>query len=262
MASLQEQAATLLEPAPGRGARAARALPHYLALPALVALVLAALYFYVNSQELDTIEARSISFPIIQQRTLEHIGITAASTIAVIIIAVPLGILLTRPRARFITPVFLAVANTGQATPSIGVLALIAIVWRIGFGPAVVGLVAYAVLPFLRNTMVGLDGVDRSMIEAGRGMGMSKTKALTGIEIPLAVPVILAGIRTALVINVGTAALAWSIDGGGLGDIIQTGLSLNRDVVVITGAVLTSALALLIDWLGGIVEDVLRPKGL
>lgn len=233
-----------------------------MALPLFVALILGLLYLYMSGTELDSIEARSISFQIIRQRTIEHIALTAVSTVVVVLIAVPLGILLTRPKARPITPVFLAVANIGQATPSIGVLVLIAIVWTIGFTPAVVGLIAYAILPILRNTMVGLDGVDRSMIEAGRGMGMSKSKALLSIELPLAIPVILAGIRTALVINVGTAALAWSVNAGGLGSIIQTGLSTGRDIVTIAGAVLTSSLALLIDWLGSLVEDFLRPKGL
>jgi len=240
----------------------ARSLGRYLATPLFLALVLLALYLYVSGRELDSIEQRSISSTVLTQRTIEHIQLTAASTAVVVLLAVPMGVLLTRPAARRFTPAFLAVANIGQATPSIGLLVLFAIVWTIGFTPAVVALITYAFLPILRNTMVGLEGVDRSLIEAGRGMGMSKGKALRTIELPLAVPVILAGVRTALVINVGTAALAWASNAGGLGDIIQTGISTRRDPVLITGAVLTSALALFIDWLGGIAEDQLRPKGL
>ena len=110
--------------------------------------------------------------------------------------------------------------------------------------------------------MVGLRQVDRSVIESARGMGMTKTAVLFRIELPLAIPIMLAGIRTALVITVGTAALATFIGAGGLGDLIQVGISLNRLPVLITGAVLTSVLALLIDWLAGVAEDVLRPKGL
>jgi osmoprotectant transport system permease protein len=125
-----------------------------------------------------------------------------------------------------------------------------------------VALVAYSVLPVLRNTMVGLQQVDRTLIEAARGMGMSKLRVLLRIELPLAVPVILAGVRTALVINVGTATLATFVNAGGLGNVISGGLSTSRDTVIITGAILTATLALLVDWVGGIAEDVLRPKGL
>lgn len=240
----------------------ARSLGRYLATPLFLGLVLLALYLYISGRTLDSIEQRSISSTVITTRTIEHIQLTALSTALVVLLAVPMGILLTRPAARRFAPAFLAVANIGQATPSIGLLVLFAIVWTIGFTPAVVALVTYAFLPILRNTMVGLEGVDRSLMEAGQGMGMSRRKVLRTIELPLAVPVILAGIRTALVINVGTAALAWASAAGGLGDIIQTGISTRRDPVLITGAVLTSALALFIDWLGGIAEDNLRPKGL
>ena len=123
-------------------------------------------------------------------------------------------------------------------------------------------LVAYSLLPILRNTMVGLQGVDRFLIEAGRGMGMSRARVLGQIELPLAVPVILAGVRTALVINVGTATLATFVNAGGLGFLIVNALALNRQPVLIVGSVLTAVLALLIDWLGGVAEDILRPKGL
>jgi osmoprotectant transport system permease protein len=120
----------------------------------------------------------------------------------------------------------------------------------------------YAILPVLRNTIVGLDGVDRNLVEAGRGMGMSALTALLRIEIPLAVPVILAGIRTALVLMVGTASLAVFINAGGLGIYITTGVSLFRPGVLVTGGVMISSLALLIDWVGRVLEYVVRPKGL
>jgi osmoprotectant transport system permease protein len=110
--------------------------------------------------------------------------------------------------------------------------------------------------------MVGLQQVDRSLIEAAQGMGLSKRQILTRVELPLAVPVILAGVRVALVINVGTATLATFVAGGGLGDLINNGLRLGRETVVITGAVLTAVLALLIDWIAGLAEELLTPKGL
>jgi len=109
---------------------------------------------------------------------------------------------------------------------------------------------------------VGLDQVDRSLIEAGRGMGMSTLGLLRRVELPLSVPVMLAGIRTALVINVGTAALATFVGAGGLGFLIDQGNRFDRPTVLLTGSVLTAVLALLLDWVAGIVEDLLRPKGL
>jgi osmoprotectant transport system permease protein len=161
-----------------------------------------------------------------------------------------------------VTPVIIGLANIGQAVPSIGLLVLFAITWDFGFWPAIVALVAYSFLSILRNTMVGLQQVDRSTIEAARGMGMTKMAVLFRIELPLAVPIILAGIRTALIINVGTATLATFVDAGGLGTVIDRGIRLGRDLVLVVGSVLTGVLALSIDWLAGVAEDILRPKGL
>jgi osmoprotectant transport system permease protein len=175
---------------------------------------------------------------------------------------VPLGIVLTRPWARRVAPLFLGIANIGQAIPSIGILVLLAVTVGIGFEQAIYALVLYAVLPVLRNTMVGLDQVDPTLIEAGRGMGLTSRGVLLRIELPLAVPVMLAGIRTALVINVGTATLATFIGAGGLGWIINQGNVQNRTPVLLTGSALTAVVALALDWIAGIVEDVLRPKGL
>lgn len=234
----------------------------YVAMPAVLVLAALGLFAWLNSLTLDSIEQRRINVDFIIQALWEHIQLTAVSTVAVVIIAVSLGILLTRPVARWATPAVLAVANIGQAVPSIGLIVILAIVWDIGFTPAVVALVAYSVVPVLRNTMVGLQQVDPALIEAGRGMGMTRTAVLLRIELPLAVPVILAGIRTALVINVGTATLATFTGAGGLGDLINNGLRLGRQTVIFTGGALTALLALFIDWLASVAEDVLRPKGL
>src|SRR5690606_37260617 len=143
--------------------------------------------------------------------------LTLWSTILTIAIAVPLGILLTRSRYRRLAGPVLAVATSGQAVPALGLLVL-AFAW-LGSDAwtAIWALTFFTILPVLRNTMVGLDQVSRSVIEAGRVMGLTTGQVLRSIELPLAVPVILAGIRTALVINVGMAALAYLIGGGGLG---------------------------------------------
>jgi osmoprotectant transport system permease protein len=234
----------------------------YLGVPLALVAVSAVTLWWVTSQDLGSIERRLVNPTKISTAFVEHLQLTFVSTVFVILIAVPLGILLTRPAARhFIAPV-IAAANIGQAVPSIGVLVILALVWSIGFWPAIVALVAYSILPVLRNTMVGLQQVDQNVIEAGRGMGMTKRAVLQKIELPLAVPVILAGVRTALVINVGTATLATFVSAGGLGDIIAGGLVSNRQTVVLVGSVLTAALALFIDHLGGIAERHLSPKGL
>ncbi|HSH21741.1 MAG TPA: ABC transporter permease, partial [Candidatus Caenarcaniphilales bacterium] len=193
----------------------------------------------------------------------EHVTLGATATLVVIAIAVPLGTLLTRPVLRRLTPLAIAVANIGQAIPSIGLVAFFPVVMaQIGFRPALYALVLHTALGVLRNTMVGLDQVDEAVIDAGRGMGMTKLGVLFRIELPLAVPIILAGIRTAVVLNVGSATLGTFISAGTLGDFITIGHDLNRQPVLITGAVLTAVLALGIDWIAGIAERVLRPRGL
>jgi osmoprotectant transport system permease protein len=239
-----------------------RSLTGYLVTPAVLLAVLAVLALYVSSQSLDSIEERRLTLEFILPAVVQHVTLTLVSTAFVLVLAVPIGILLTRPFARRMVAPAVAVFNVGQAVPSIGVLVLLAIVWGIGFWPAVVALVAYSALPVLRNTVVGLQQVDPAVIESGRGMGMSRLGVLIRIELPLAVPVILTGLRTALVINVGTAALAALTNAGGLGTIIITGLVQNRPIVTVVGSVLTAVLALFIDYLGRVAEDVLRPKGL
>lgn len=246
-----------------------RKLVHYFGMPIFLVVVLGLLYLYVSGLELDNIEARNLRQSTIVGRTQEHIVLTLLSTLFVLLLAIPLGILATRPRFRRVTPVIIGLGNAGQAIPSIGMLGLIfflaantALIPRSGTVPAVIALVAYSFLAILRNTMVGLEQVDRSVLEAGRGMGMSELRVLRKIELPLAVPVILAGVRTALVLNVGTATLAYFVGAGGLGEIIITGIGLSRVSILITGAVLTAVLALLVDYIAGLVEEVLTPKGL
>lgn len=249
----------------GRGTtvrRARRSLGSYLFMPAVLVAVLVALYVWVSSQELRSMEASRLNAESITNAVREHVVVTVVSTILVLAIAIPLGVLLTRPGLGRIASPAIAVFNIGQALPTIGLLALAALVWDIGFWPVIVGLVAYTVLPVLRNTMVGLQQVDQSVIEAARGMGMTKRGVLVQIELPLAVPIIMAGARTALVINVGTAALATFVGVGTLGAIIVAGTSASLDLVVIVGATLTAVLALFIDYVAGIAEDKLRPRGL
>jgi len=194
-------------------------------------------------------------------QTREHIILTFWSTLIVLLIAIPLGILLTRRRFRKFSGPILGVANGGQAIPAYGLLVLFAAWLNPDVMTAIVALTVFSMLPVLRNTMVGLDQVDKSVIEAGRGMGLSKMQVLRQVELPLAVPVILAGIRIALVINVGTAALAFLIGAGGLGETINSGLKLRRDTAVFIGGTLVAMLALVIDFMAALIERYLRPKG-
>lgn len=225
------------------------------------ALVLGTLA-YIRTADLDSIEARALTTEILLSRLWEHVLLVAVSTVAVIGIGVPTGILLSRRWARFIQPPLLAMANAGQAIPSIGILVLLALIYGVGFDMAVVALVLYALLPILRNTIVGLQQVDPFVIDAARGMGMSPRRILLSVELPLAVPVMLAGIRVSLILNVGVATLATYTNAGGLGDLIERGIVFYRMPILLTGCLLTIALALVVDWLAGITERGLRPKGL
>ncbi|WP_435131831.1 ABC transporter permease [Actinacidiphila sp. bgisy144] len=248
----------------GRGGRPARKVTwqKLVITPAVLAVALVATYLWITNIHLDAIEHNSLDNGNVQLRLWQHIRLTAISTFWVLLIAIPLGIALTRRRLRPVAPAFTALANIGQATPAIGLLALLVIWLGIGARTAIIGIVAYAVLPVLSNTIAGLRAIDPTMVEAARGIGMSARGVLTRVELPLAVPLILAGVRTALVLNVGTATLATFGGGGGLGDLITSGIVNQRMPVLILGSILTVVLALFVDWLASIAEALLRPRGL
>jgi osmoprotectant transport system permease protein len=231
-------------------------------MPAVIAAALLGTYLWVHGRALDDIERRSLNSDTLVRLLAQHLQLTAVTAVVVVVIAVGAGTLLTRPALRWLAPAATGLANIGQATPAIGLLVLLSIWLGIGFTTALIGLVAYAVLPVLQNTIVGINQVDRQLVQAGKGIGMSPLAVLIRVELPLAMPVILAGIRTALVLAVGVATLATFINVGGFGELIVTGIKLQRTPVLVTGAVLTAALALVLDWLGGLISDLLRPRGL
>lgn len=244
------------------GRRNAADLLRLFVTPALVAVALLGLYLYLQGRELDVFEQRLLTMESIVDATTKHIRLALLAALLVVLIAVPLGVLMTRPAARRLSPVVLAIANIGQAAPALGVLVLLTIVFGVGFKIALVALVFHAVLPVLRNTIVGIEQVDASLVEAARGMGLSNSQILRTVELPLAVPVILAGLRTALVICVGLATIATFVNAGGLGDIIVAGIKLQRTPILVVGGVMTAAIALTVDWVGGVIENVLRPRGI
>lgn len=235
--------------------------PTRFATPLLVAVVLVALLLWISSLPLDSIEQRTLNIDYIVARVREHLGLTVVASALVAVLAIPAGIGLSRTRSPALRAIVLGIANIGQATPAVGVIILLAIVWQTGYATALVALVVYSFLPVLRNTMIGLQQVDVSVRESARGMGMTPNQVLRRIELPLATPVIVAGLRTSLVFCVGVATIATFINAGGLGDMIVNGLKLQRYPVLIAGAALVACIALLIDWVAAIAEDLLRPHG-
>ncbi|UNO44125.1 ABC transporter permease [Streptomyces sp. MST-110588] len=231
-------------------------------LPSVLAAALLITWLWFRGAQLDSIAHQAVDGGKVWIALRQHIALTAVSTFFVLIIAIPLGIALTRARLRRAAPLAMAAANLGQAVPALGLLVLLVIWLGVGARAAVIGMVLYAVLPVLANTIAGLNAIDPTLTEAARGIGMSPLGVLGRVELPLAVPLILAGVRTALVLNVGTATLATFGGGGGLGDLISAGIITQRMPVLVLGSVLTVVLALLVDWLASLAELLLRPRGL
>jgi osmoprotectant transport system permease protein len=165
-----------------------------------------------------------------------HLELVAVSSIGALVVSFPLGALLTRFRSNRAEAVIVKILSVAQTVPSIAILGLSMGVLGLGFKTAVVALWLHALLPILHNTISGIRSVDRKIIEAAHGMGMRSNRVFLKIELPLSAAVIMAGVRTAVVYNVGSAALATLVGAGGLGDLIVTGLSLNRMPVLITGS--------------------------
>jgi len=180
-------------------------------------------------------------------QTLQHIGLTFISLIIAVVIGLPLGIWITRKK--HFSGIVLGVAGVLQTIPSIALLGFMIPLLGIGAKPAIVALLLYALLPIVRNTYTGITGVDAAVKEAALAMGMNKWQILFKVELPLAMPVILAGIRTATVINVGVATLASYIAAGGLGEFIFGGISLNNTNMILAGAIPAALLAILFDFL-------------
>ena len=193
--------------------------------------------------------------------SVQHMQLSAISGGAAIILAVPLGIVLSRPACRHVAENVMQVLNIGTTVPTLAILALSMSFLGIGAVPAVFALCIATLLPIVRNTYVGLLAVPDYIKEAADGMGMTPGQILWRVELPNALYVIFAGIRTALTINVGTVPLAFLIGGGGLGELIFTGIDLDEMPMLLAGAIPTSLLAVLVDISVGIIAFLLVPKG-
>ncbi|TSB46581.1 ABC transporter permease [Alkalicoccobacillus porphyridii] len=193
-------------------------------------------------------------------KSWEHIYISYLAVLLGIIVAIPLGIVLSRvPK---VAQWVIGTVSVLQTIPSLAILAFFIPILGIGTVPAIAALFIYSVLPILRNTYTSIKGVDRSLIEAGKGMGMTTWERTIGIELPLSASVIMAGIRVSSVYLIGWAALASFIGAGGLGDFIFSGLNLYEPAFIIAGAIPVTILALLTDLIFSRIEKMVTPKGL
>lgn len=188
------------------------------------------------------------------QQTIAHIGLTFVSLLIAVLIGLPLGIFISRKR-KLSGPV-LGFAGVLQTIPSIALLGFMIPLLGIGSLPAITALFLYALLPIIRNTYTGITEVSPIVVDAARGMGMSHKQIFLKVELPLAMPVILAGIRTATVINVGVATLAAYIAAGGLGEFIFGGIALNNTNMILAGAIPAALLAILFDFLLSLTQKI------
>jgi osmoprotectant transport system permease protein len=199
-------------------------------------------------------------WPDILDATRQHIILSVISLFWATLIAVPAGILLTR--YRFLAGPVLGIVSVFQTIPSLALLGFMIPLFGIGPLPAILAMVIYVLLPILRNTYTGILDVDQALLEAGRGMGMTKSQMLWLVELPVARPIIFAGLRTATVMTIGVATLAAFIGAGGLGDLILRGISMVDTGIILAGAVPAAVLAILFDMLLAWVDWRVTPKGL
>jgi osmoprotectant transport system permease protein len=196
----------------------------------------------------------------ILQLTLEHLWLSTAGVLVAGLVGVPLGILLVRARA-LAGPV-MSLVDVLQTIPSLAMLALVMFFLGLGNNSLIAALFVYALLPILRNTYTGLAGVSPDLLEAGKGMGMTGWQLLRQVQLPIALPIILAGFRVAMVTAIGIATIGTLIGAGGLGEPIWRGIQLANTLMIMTGAVPAALLAIITDVLLGGLEKALVPRGL
>jgi len=197
----------------------------------------------------------------VAQLTLEHLWLVGVSILLAVLVGIPLGILVSRWPA--LNKPVLGGANIIQTIPSLALFGFLLPAPWIGERAdriAILALTLYALLPLIRNTYVGIRGVDPAVVEAGRGMGMTNGQLLLQVQLPLAMGVIVAGIRVATVISVGMATIAAAIGAGGLGEYIFRGLAMVNNAVILAGAIPAAAMALLADFSLGLLEKKLSPN--
>lgn len=205
---------------------------------------------------------RTFTYGEILHDTRAHLQMVFIAVLIGTAVGVPSGILITRPGFTKLIPPVLGGANIGQSIPSLALIAIMAPLIGFGLKAAVIALFVYGLLPILRNSYVAMRNIDPAMIEAAKGMGMTRRQILRKIELPLARPVIIAGIRISTVITVGTAELAVLVGGGGLGRITLTGVFAREPLLILQGAAPTAILAISLGFMIVSIERWLTPRGL
>ena len=193
-------------------------------------------------------------------KAVEHFYISMFALLLAIVVAVPLGILLSKTQR--IANVVLTVAGVLQTIPTLAVLAIMIPIFGVGKTPAIVELFIYVLLPILNNTVLGVKNIDKNVIQAGQSMGMTKFQLMKDVEMPLALPLIISGIRLSSVYVISWATLASYVGAGGLGDLVFNGLNLYQPPMIISAAIVVTLLALVIDFILSLVEKWVVPKGL
>lgn len=194
--------------------------------------------------------------------TKSHLQMVFIAVLIAIAVGVPLGILVTRPGFTKLSPLVVGGANVGQSIPSLAVIAIMAPLLGFGLQSAIVALFIYGLLPILRNSYAGMRNIDPAIIEAARGMGMTRWQIIRKIELPLARPIIMAGIRISTVVTVGTAELAVLVGGSGLGRITLTGVFAQQPLLILQGAAPTAVLAISLGFMLERIESWMTPRGL
>lgn len=192
--------------------------------------------------------------------TLEHLELSVIGVGLAIIIGLPLGIVITRNPV--VANIIMSITDILQTIPSLAMLALLMVAFGLGNTTLVIALILYSLLPVVRNTYIAISGIDSGLIEAGRGMGMTGMQLLRQVQIPLALPLILAGIRVALVTAIGIATIGVLIGSGGLGSIIWRGIQLIDTQMILSGAIPAALLAMICELSLGKMEDLITPRGL
>ena len=193
-------------------------------------------------------------------KAVEHFYISMFALLLAIVVAVPLGILLSKTQRT--ANVVLTVAGVLQTIPTLAVLAIMIPIFGVGKTPAIVALFIYVLLPILNNTVLGVKNIDKNVIQAGQSMGMTKFQLMKDVEMPLALPLIISGIRLSSVYVISWATLASYVGAGGLGDLVFNGLDLYQPPMIISAAIVVTLLALVIDFILSLVEKWVVPKGL
>jgi osmoprotectant transport system permease protein len=200
------------------------------------------------------------NWQMIVQKSLEHVNLSFTAVILACVVGIPVGFLIVNHDKA--ASIVISVANIIQTIPSLAMFAFSMPLFGIGTKPAVFALFLYALLPIIKNSLIGIKNVDPAIIKAATGMGMTKTQIMFKVEIPLAISVIMGGVRIAAVTCIGITTIATLIAAGGLGDLIYRGLSTFNQPMIFTGAFLSALLALLVDFVLGLVEKALTSKGL